>query len=201
MLAAQLPDGPPRRPRAQQRPRRRDARVDLAERAGRAGRLQAPPGPLPPHQPHRPTRARHVDQRHLPTAAGTSQHTAVPTAHRRRRRLHHHPQPAVPGHVDGDDVDACQAEQEVAAVAVTSADTSGAGAGARVVARRRLGHVEAFRGGLLGRSRSWKASTSPPLNSHPRVPAPPQVRRAPCVYKDLNGRLTQVVTAVSAPCP
>jgi len=57
------------------------------------------------------------------------------------------------------------------------ADTSGAGAGARVVARRRLGHVEAFRGGLLGRSRSWKASTSP-LNSHPRVPAPPQVRRA-----------------------
>lgn len=152
VLAAHLPERPPCRAGRQQGSRSGDVVVDLGERADRARRFGAAPGPLAPDQPDRPAAAGNVDQRHLPPAASHRHDAALTTTHRRRRCLHHHPQPARPGLLDGDDVGAGQAHEQVAAVAVAGPDTDRFSAGARVTAPRRLGHVEAFRSRLLGRS-------------------------------------------------
>lgn len=152
VLPTHLPQRPPGRAGRQQRSRPRDVVLDLGERADRAGRFGAAPGPLPPDQPDRPAAARHVDQRHPPPTASHGDDPALAAAHRRGRGLHDHPQPACRRLVDGDDVDAGQAHEEVAAVAVAGPDTGKFSGRARVIAPRRLGHVEASRSRLLGRS-------------------------------------------------
>ena len=90
MLAADLLDRPPRRPRGQLRPRRGDVLVLLHERPDRTGRLRAHPTPLAPHDPHRPTERRRIDKRDLDPAVGVRDNPAPAAAHHTRRRLHRH---------------------------------------------------------------------------------------------------------------
>jgi len=72
----------------------------------------------------RPPAAGHVDQRHLPPTSSDGDDSAPAAPHRRGRCLHHHPQPTASGLLDGNDVDAGQADEQVATVAVTDRDTS-----------------------------------------------------------------------------
>lgn len=62
LLAAQLPDGPPARPRGQQRLWPSKARLLLGERLAGALDLGASPGSLAPDQLHQTPEAGHVDQ-------------------------------------------------------------------------------------------------------------------------------------------
>jgi len=83
------------------------------------------------------------------------------------RRLDHHPQPR-PALTDAlgniEDMEPVEADENIAPSAV-----GGIGARARENTRRRLGHVEAFRVGQLGRYRSLGGLDPSAVNSSRRV--------------------------------
>ena len=100
------------------------------------------PGPLAPHQLDRAPQARDVDEPDLASPVAAGHDTAAAAALNPRGRLGHDPQqrpaPAVLL-ADGDDVESVQPHEQIATLTV------GITAAARSSARRRLGHVEAFR--------------------------------------------------------
>ena len=184
VFAAQLSDHPPARPDGQQRPGPGQLGVLLGKSPGGAVGVRASPGALAPHQLDRTAEARGVDQHHVPAAVRGGEHPADRAAHRLGGRLDDHPKAAVDSRGHGQDMEAGQPDEHVAAVAVTRIRTR-----ARVTTRRRLGHRRGLPVWLLGRSRSWKVSTHPgaEITAAGRSP-PPQVRRASFPREPLASR-------------
>ncbi len=154
VLAAQLIDRPPARPRRQQRPWTSQICVLLSERPGRAPLLGTAPRPFTPDQPDRPPEAGHIDELHLAASVAVRNHPARPAPARPGGCFDDDAdQPGV--FADVDDVEAIEADEEVTPIAVARSLRTWA----RAVARRRLEHRRGLPVGKLGRSRSWKVST------------------------------------------
>lgn len=124
VLATQLLDRPPARPRCQLGPGCGNPLVLLNERADRTPRVRAHPAPLAPHDPDRPTHRRRIDQPHPDAAVAARADPARATTHRLRRRLDRDRQPVARIALDRDNVQPVQANEQVTTVAVAAQSTA-----------------------------------------------------------------------------
>lgn len=120
VLATDLLDRPPSRPRRELRARCRDVLVLLDERPDRAASVRAQRAALAPPDPHRPAKRRGVDQAHTDPAMGVGDAPASSAAHRCRRRLHRDLQRVTTLTLDRDHAQPRQPDQQVALVAVAA---------------------------------------------------------------------------------
>ena len=169
VLAADLVDRPPARPRRQQSPRPGDLLVLLGEDLRRTRRLDAAPGPLAPDQPDRPVEARRIDQHHVTAAVAARNDTARRATHRGPKRLDpHREQPDVVVELDGDHVQLAEPDEQVATRAVV-----GVVMAARSDVRRRLRQRRGLPDRVLGRSRSWRPRPLSPGHHDTGAPLTP----------------------------
>lgn len=169
VLAADLVDRPPARPRRQQSPRPGDLLVLLGEDLRRTRRLDAAPGPLAPDQPDRPVEARRIDQHHVTAAVAARNDTARRATHRGPGRLDpHREQPDVVVELDGDHVQLAEPDEQVATRAVV-----GVVMAARSDVRRRLRQRRGLPDRVLGRSRSWRPRPLSPGHHDTGAPLTP----------------------------